>query len=110
MAWPTIAKPSLETPTKVKDNSLKSPVVNGQSISRKAYTRQLRTWKLTWNAIIDSQLATLLAWYATCGGGSASFAWTDEFTNSYTVQFEGDIDHHSVSGDKSYVSLSLVEV
>jgi len=110
MTWPAIAAPSIETPTKVKDNSLKSPLINGQTVSRKKYTRQLREWTLKWNALLDTQLATLLAYYATQGGGSASFQWADEFGNNYTVRFDGDIDHASVNYTHSSVTVKIAEV
>ena len=108
--WPTIQKPSLETGTKVKDNSLSSEFVNGQKVSRARYTRQLREWQLKWNAMLDTELVTLLTWYSTCAGWAASFQWTDEFNNSYTVRFAGDIAHESVSNARSQVSLKLEEV
>lgn len=110
MTWPAIAAPSIEMPTEIKDNSLQSPLVNGQSVSRKKYTRQLRDWSLKWAAMVDTQLATLLAYYATQGGGSASFQWADEFGNNYTVRFNGNISHVSVSATHSAVALKLSEV
>ena len=108
--WPTIQKPSISMPTKVKDNSLSSPLTNGMKITRAKYTRQLREWSLKWNAMPDTDLVQLLSWYATCAGGAASFSWLDEFGNSYTVRFSGDIDHESVSATHSQVSLKLEEV
>lgn len=108
--WPTIQKPSISMPTAVKDNSLKTDFINGQSASRARYTRQLREWSLKWNAMPDTDLVTLLSWYADCAGGAASFQWTDEFGNSFTVRFNGNITHESVSNDHSEVSLKLEEV
>ena len=108
--WPTIQKPSLATQTKVKDNSLRSEFINGQSVSRARYTRQLREWKLHWNGIPDTDLTTLLTWFSTCAGGSASFTWTDEFNNNFTVRFAGDVSHSSVSEGHSTVDLTLEEV
>ncbi len=107
--WPTIQKPSISMPTKVKDNSLSSPLTNGMKITRAKHTRQLREWSLKWNAMPDTDLVQLLSWYATCAGGAASFSWLDEFGNSYTVRFSGDIDHESVSATHSQVSLKLEE-
>lgn len=108
--WPTIKKPSISMPTKVKDNSLASQQVNGMKITRAKYTRQLREWSLKWNAMPDTDLVQLLSWYDTCAGGSASFSWSDEFGNSFTVRFAGDINHESVSSTHSQVSLKLEEV
>jgi len=108
-SWPTIQKPSISMPTKVKDNSLSSPLTNGMKITRAKHTRQLREWSLKWNAMPDTDLVQLLSWYATCAGGAASFSWLDEFGNSYTVRFSGDIDHESVSATHSQVSLKLEE-
>ena len=79
-------------------------------LTRPRYTRQLREWKLKWNALLDTELVTLLAWYATCRGGAATFTWSDEFNNNYTVRFLGDIEHESVSDTLSAVSLTLEEV
>lgn len=110
MAWPTIAKPYLKTDTTVKDNSLSSTAVNGMRLSRAKYTRQLRTWELNWNAMLDTELVALLVFFNTCKGGAASFTWADEFNNNYTVRFLGDIKHHSVSDSLSAVSLTLEEV
>lgn len=110
-SWPTFThEPSISMPTTVKDNSLKSELVNGMKLSRAKYTRQLREWQLKWNAMPDTELVTLLQFYDTCAGGSASFAWADEFGNNFTVRFLGDIDHESVNSDHSTVSLKLEEV
>jgi hypothetical protein len=110
MPWPTIQKPSLSTQSTVKDNSLKSELINGQKISRARYTRQLREWQLKWAAMPDTDLVLLLTWFSTCAGGSASFTWSDEFGNNYTVRFLGDIDHSSVNASHSAVTLKLEEV
>lgn len=110
MAWPTIAKPSLKTDTTVKDNSLSSTAVNGMRLSRAKYTRQLREWVLTWNALSDAQLVQVLTFYNLCRGGAASFTWTDEFNNNYTVRFLGAVKHYSVGENMSAVSLTLEEV
>lgn len=108
--WPTIQTPSITMPTTVIDNSLKSELVNGMKLSRAKYTRQLREWQLKWNAMPDTDLVSLLTWYDTCAGGSASFAWTDEFGNNFTVRFAGNIVHESVNSGHSTVSLKLEEV
>lgn len=110
MAWPTIAAPSLATQTKVKDNSLRSEYINGQSASRARYTRQLREWQLHWNAMPDTDLTSLLTHYDACAGGAASFSWSDEFGNNYTVRFAGEIKHYSVSETHSAVDVTLEEV
>ena len=108
--FPSIATPSISSPTKVKDPSLLSEMINGMKTSRARYTRILRAWTLKWNALADTDLTTLLTFYNTVKGGSASFTWTDEFGNTYTVRFDGDIDHESVNADYSRVSLKLEEV
>lgn len=108
--WPTIQKPSISTPTTVKDNSIRSEFVNGQSASRARYTRQLREWSLKWNAMLDTDLVSLLQWYEDCAGGAASFQWTDEFNNNFTVRFAGEIVHESVGNTLSQVSVKLEEV
>lgn len=108
--FPTIQTPSIAMPTKVKDPALKSEVVNGMSITRPRYTRILREWSLKWNAMPDTDLTTLLMFFDTVGGGSASFTWSDEFGNSYTVRFDGDIDHESVTDVESAVKIRLAEV
>lgn len=110
MTWPAIQKPGISTPTKVIDNSLKSDLVNGMRLSRPKYTRQLREWTLTWNALSDTDLVLLLTWFDTCSGGSAGFTWSDEFNNNYTVRFNGDVTHQSVGGSHSQVTLKLEEV
>jgi len=107
--WPTIQKPSIEMPTKVKNNALSSEVINGMKITRARYTRQLREWQLKWNAMPDTDLVSLLAWFDTCAGGSSIFSWSDEFGNSFSVRFSGDISHSSVSSNRSQVSLMLEE-
>jgi hypothetical protein len=108
--FPSIAAPSIEMPTKIKDPSLSSEVVNGMKISRARHTRILRAWTLKWNALADTDLTTLLTFYDTVKGGSAPFTWTDEFGNTYTARFAGEIDHQSVSEDHSRVSFKLEEV
>lgn len=109
-SWPSIQDPSISTPTTVKDNSLRSEVVNGMEITRAKHTRQFREWSLKWNAMPDTDLVTLLTFYDTCSGGAASFSWSDEFNNNFTVRFAGNIDHESVSADASSVKLQLREV
>lgn len=108
--FPTIQAPSISMPTKIKDPALKSELVNGMSITRPRYTRILREWSLKWNAMSDTDLTVLLTFFDTVGGGSASFTWTDEFNNTYTVRFDGDIDHESVTDIESSVRLKLAEV
>ncbi|MBF0406478.1 MAG: hypothetical protein HQM10_03930 [Candidatus Riflebacteria bacterium] len=110
LTFPSVQKPSITLPTTVKDPSLKSDLINGMRISRAKYTRILREWSLQWNGMPDSELTTLLSFYDTVKGGSASFQWSDEFGNNYTVRFNGDIQHESVSDDRSSVSLKLEEV
>lgn len=110
MTWPTIAAPALATQTKVKDNSLRSEYINGQSASRARYTRQLREWQLHWNAMADTDLTSLLTFYDTCAGGAASFSWDDEFGNTYTVRFSTDVKHYSVTEAHSAVDVTLEEV
>ena len=108
--FPTIAKPSLSTPTTLKDPALRSELINGMSITRARYSRILRKWSLKWNALSDTELDTLLTFYSQVRGGSASFAWSDEFGNTYTVRFVTEIKHNSVSGIHSSVSFDLEEV
>ncbi len=107
--WPSIQAPSISMPTTVKDNSLSSGVVNGMEITRARHTRQFREWALKWNAMPDTDLVTLLTFFDTCAGGSASFSWADEFNNNFTVRFFGDIEHESVSSEVSSVRLKLRE-
>lgn len=108
--WPTIQKPYIKTPTTVKNNALSSPLVNGMEITRAKYTRQLSEWDLEWPAMPDTDLIQLRQWYKDCGGGSATFQWSDEFSNSYTVRFASDLKHESVSSTHSQVSVKLEEV
>lgn len=108
--FPTIQAPSISMPTKVKDPALKSEFVNGMIITRPRYTRVLREWSLKWNALPDSDLTILLTFFSTVKGGSAEFAWSDEFGNTYAVRFDGDIDHESVAAGHSKVTFKLAEV
>jgi hypothetical protein len=108
--FPTIANPSIQTPTTVKDPALKSDLINGMQVSRARYTRVLRKWALKWNALADTDLQTLLTFYDTVKGGSASFTWADEFGNNYTVRFDSEINHESVAESLSSASFDLAEV
>ncbi len=108
--FPTIQNPSISLPTTIKDPSMSSELVNGMKISRARYTRVLRAWQLKWNGMPDSDLTALLSFYDLTKGGAASFQWSDEFGNNYTVRFAGEIQHESVTDVLSSVSLKLEEV
>jgi hypothetical protein len=108
--FPTIANPSLQMPTELDDPSLSSDTINGMTITRAKFTRIRRSWQLHWNALLDSELATLLTFYDTVKGGSAYFTWSDEFGNTYSVRFVGKIGHNSVLDNRSAVSFKLKEV
>ena len=108
--FPSISDPSISTPTTLKNPALTSELTNGMKISRARYTRLLRGWSLKWNALSDTELDALLTFYNTVKGGSASFTWSDEFGNTYTVRFASELKHESVSGSHSSVSFDLEEV
>ena len=108
--FPTLAKPSLTMPTELSDPALRSSLINGMEITRAKYTRILRSWTPQWNAMLDTQLATLLTFYDTVKGGSAAFTWADEFGNNYSVRFMSAIKHQSISDIYSTVSFQIKEV
>lgn len=108
--FPSIQKPFISTPHTVQDNSLKSEMVNGMQITRPRYSRQLRNFSLSWNALPSTDLTTLLTFYNTCKGGSVSFVWVDDLGNSRNVRFDGDLDYSLVAKDVFKVSLKLQEV
>ena len=111
-AFPTLtAKPHIGLGIETIDNSLKSTMVNGMTISRKAYSRQLSKFSVTYPAMNVSDLNTLRTFYSTVNGGSASFTWTNPDTAlSHTVRFDGNLSYKAVTYDYWEVSFSLAEV
>ena len=108
--FPVLPQPNLGIQHNVIDNSLKSEMVNGCVVTRKAYSRQLHKFQLHWNAMPQVYLNTLLSFYQTCNGGAAVFTWADDMAVSRTVRFDSDIDYRPVSNVHWEVSLTLAEV
>ena len=109
-SFASIPQPNIGTQHNVIDNSLKSEMVNGCTITRKKYSRQLHRYLLHWNALHNLYLIDLLDFYQSCNGGSASFAWVDDQNVSRTVRFDGDIQYKPVAQFLWEVSLTLAEV
>lgn len=110
-AFPNLSsKPYIGTAHEVIDNSLKSQMVNGMTITRKAYSRQLRRFSLRYPAMNSADLNSVLSFYESCNGGSASFTWTDDGGNSRTVRFDGNFSYRAVSDNLWEVNFNLAEV
>ena len=108
--YPALSKkPQLRTPTELQDPALKNEATNGMPLTRPRYTRIRRKWNITYPALPDSELTTLLVFYESVLGGSAIFLWSDEFNNTYSVRFISNIKHNSVSSDHSTVSFDVRE-
>lgn len=110
LAFPTITKPSIKLPTELADPAIRSPMMNGMTSTRAGYTRIPRDWSPQWPTLPDAELGTLLTFYDTVKGGSASFTWSDDFGNNYIVRFASKIRHESVLNNCSSVSFDLAEV
>ena len=109
-SFPVLPQPHIGTPHKALDNSLKSEMVNGCVVTRKKYSRQLHNYQLTWTALHQTYLATLLDFYQSCNGGSASFTWADDMNVSRTVRFDSDISYKPVTSMFWEVTVNLAEV
>ena len=109
-SFPVLPSPHIGTVHTTVDNSLKSEMVNGCVVTRKKYSRQLHKFQLTWPAMLQTYLNTLLTFYQTCNGGSASFTWTDDLRVSRTVRFDSDITYKPVTGAYWEVTVTLAEV
>lgn len=113
-SYSVIPKPSISSPAALLDNSLKSKTVNGMTISRPKYTRQLHKWTLSWSAISATALNLIFSCYQANAGGSQVFRWLDLDSNTYkNVRFNSDIQYIEISnsnGEKIYkVSFDLME-
>ncbi len=114
-AFPTIMKPSFAISTTVKDNSIKSEMINGMIVSRPRYSRQLCAWELTWSALSASDLSSLKSFYNQCYGGAISFLWTDDDSGTTkNVRFVSDLKFKQVaenhSGKLYEVQIGIEEV
>ena len=110
-AFPTLtSKPYIGTQHEVIDNSLKSQMVNGMTLTRKKYSRQLHTYSVSYSAMPASDLNSLLTFYETVNGGSADFTWSDDTGVSRNVRFNGNISYRPVTDTFWEVSFSLEEL
>lgn len=110
-AFPTLnVKPLLGTKHEVIDNSLKSETVNGMTLTRKQYSRQLQKFSLNYPAMYSADLNTLKTFYESCNGGSASFTWIDDGGISHNVRFDSNLSYYLVAADLWTVSFTLAEV
>lgn len=112
--FPLIRKPAIDSPGAITDNSLKSQMTNGMTVSRPAYSRQLRKFDLSWKALSQAEFNILTAFYRATHGGSLSFKWFDDDTGiERTVRFDGDLTYNLVGANsqgKLYaVKISLQE-
>ena len=108
--FPVMPQPHIGTKHNVVDNSLKSEMVNGCVVTRKKYSRQLHKFQLKWNALHQTYLVSLLEFYQSCNGGSATFTWADDLNVSRTVRFDSDINYEPVSAMLWEVEVDLAEV
>lgn len=108
--FPTLPSPFIGTTHETIDNSLKSEMTNGCVVTRKAYSRQLHKYQLTWNAMNQAYLSTLLTFYQTVNGGAATFTWADDMDVSRTVRFDSNIQAKPVTDSLWSVTFTLAEV
>ena len=111
--FPTLTlAPHISTPTEHSNPAIANEMQNGTTTTRPGYSRVLQNWSLKWPKLPDTDLIILAAFWRTVKGSSASFQWSDEFDNSYTVRFKvgTKLKHQSVSHDSSAVEVELEEV
>lgn len=108
--FPSIRKPSIDSPGAIADNSMKSQMTNGMTVSRPAYSRQLRKFDLSWRALSQAEFNILTAFYRATHGGSVSFKWFDDDTGiERVVRFDGDLSY-SLAGANSQGKIYAVKV
>lgn len=86
--FPTLPAPAFPIPVETEDPALRSDFENGSQQTRAKFTRQRRTWTLTWPALTTTQRNALSAFWIFCRGGAEEFMWTEPETNtSIAVRF-----------------------
>lgn len=104
-------KPRMNMQIETIDNSLKSETVSGYTITRKKYSRQLKTFSVNYPAMHSGDLQSLQTFYQQCNGGAATFNWIcPDDNNTYTVRFDSNLMRESVSNIYWSVSFKLAEV
>ena len=110
-AFPNLtSKPLIGTQHELIDNSLKSQMANGMTLTRKQYSRQLHKYSLHYPAMFTTDLNTLLSFYESVNGGSADFTWTDDTDNQRNVRFDGNLHYKAKTSQLWEVDFNLQEV
>jgi hypothetical protein len=106
MAWPSIANPS-----SIKRRYLKrtdrTRFETGRPASKGVHTSSRYAWELTWAAMSDADLTSLLSAFDSDQGGT--FSWTDPINSTaYTVEYDMDeVVHTHVPVDHWHVVVKL---
>lgn len=88
MAWPSINPPNQIRARYIK-KQYKSTMETGTVISRAAWSSGKRIWVLSWNALPETDLNSLLAAFESDQG--TTFSWTHPKTSvAYTVGYNSD--------------------
>ena len=108
--FPTLPAPAFEIPVDTENPALRSAFEDGNVQTRSKYTKQRRTWSLTWPGMSKANKETLHAFYLTTKGGSQAFTWTDtEASANVVVRFISFKETQRTTG-RWAVSVQLEEV
>jgi len=89
MSWPSIQEPSYPLEEEVYKPQIKTEFEAGYVQSRPRATISKRRFKLTWQAMDDTDLASLQSAFASDVG--STFSWTHPVTSTaYTVRYVGN--------------------
>ena len=117
--FPNIRKPSYPFLEKLEDPAIRSTMENGMVVSRPRFTRNRKTFTLSWNNMPNPDYVILRNFYTNIVyGGSAVFTWTypkvpgDDYSEQqFLVRFVGDAPNFSlITFNSRQGSITLQEV
>lgn len=108
--FPTLPAPAFDIPVDTENSALRSKFENGSVQTRAKFTRQRRSWSLSWPGLSKTNRETLHAFYLTTKGGSQAFTWTEtEANENITVRFTSFKETQRTTG-RWAVSVQIEEV
>lgn len=110
--FPKVQLPSYAMDVEIEDNTLRTSMEDGTVLTRRKFTRNRRTFTITWNALPTADYMTLMDFFiAEVYMGVLPFSWTmPETGKTYTVRLKSMEKFSLKSPGRWSGSLSLEEV
>ena len=107
--FPNIRLPS-EIEETTEDPAIRTDFESGIVQSRARYTKQRRTWTLSWIALTNSEYQILRNFYLSVSGGSLVFSWKHPYEDTtFLVRFNGELKAKNSQRDYWDLSLTIEE-